>query len=453
MSAPRSTPLPTALELAARIRSGEDSAVAAVERALARIERDNPGLDAFVQVYPRRARAAARRKDAQRRKGGPLPPFHGVPVGIKDINAARAMAMRMGSRAWRWGVAPHDDAIVKSVRRAGFVILGKVSTSELALRPLVEPEIHGATRNPRAPEHTAGGSSGGSASAVAGGLIPVAPGSDGGGSIRIPAAFCGLFGFKPGRGLIPQPHARLDPNGMVASGPIARTVADGAALLDVLAARATGSADTFSRAIETAPGRLTVQLCVEAPIGPVDPEIVAAVRGLADTLRALGHAVREVGAPMASMDEFVPIYARLFADIPVLLDRKLQPITRWFRAQGRGFTHADARAAHAGLAAKIDAWVGDADLLLTPTTAIPAPRIGAFAHLDPPAMWDALTPIGVFTAGFNAGGHPAASIPVGVTAAGLPIGAQLVARRGADAHLMAVARQVEQALGGFDPFG
>lgn len=446
-------PLPTALALAAQIRDGTDTAVAAVERALARVEADNPALCAFVTVYGRRALAAARKKDRQRAKAkGPLPPFHGVPIGVKDVNAVRAMGLRLGSRSYRWVVAPHDDATVKDLRRAGFVILGKLATSELALRPLVEPEIHGATRNPRAPEHTAGGSSGGSASAVASGMIPIAPGSDGGGSIRIPSAFCGLFGFKPTRGLVSMPHGKIDPNRMVCAGPIARTVRDGAALLDVMSRRPLDGPDAFSRAIDVAVPPLTIQLCVDPPIGETDPEIATTVRGLTAHLEALGHTVREVGPPVASMDDFLPIYTRMFADIPVLLDRKLQPITRWFREQGRATTHADAAAAHARLEATVDGWMGDADLLVTPTTAVPAPKVGAFAGLAPAEMWTALTPLGVFTAGFNAGGHPAASIPIGQTRAGLPIGAQLVGRRDADPQVIAVARQLEAALGGFDPF-
>jgi amidase len=440
--------LPTALALADAIRSGADSAVAAVERALARIEAENGHLNAFVTVYPKRALAAARKKDKQRGGKGALPPFHGVPIGIKDVNAARGMGLRMGSRSYRWVVAPHDDSITRDLRRAGFVILGKLATSELALRPFVEPEIHGATRNPRAPDHSAGGSSGGSASAVASGMLPIAPGSDGGGSIRIPAAFCGLFGFKPSRGVVAMPHQKIDPNRMVCSGPIARTVRDGAALLDVMSRR-----DTFLQAVDAAPKTYRIQLCTQPPLGQVDPQIAQAVRGLATQLADQGHTVTEVDPPQASMDDFLPIYARLFADIPVLLDRKLQPLTRWFRQLGRELTHADAAAAHARLQATVDGWMGDADILLCPTTAIPAPRVGAFTQLEPQAMWDAITPIGVFTAGFNVGGHPAASIPIGETSDGLPIGAQLVGRRNADVQLMTLAAQVEDMLGGIDPLG
>lgn len=441
---------PTALELARAIRDGDDSSEAAVERALARIAALNPTLNAFVVVHPKRALRAARAKDKQQRKGAPLPPFHGVPIGIKDVNAVRGMGMRLGSRSYRWLKTPTDDAIVRLIRRAGFVILGKLSTSELGLRPLVEPEIHPPTCNPANPEYSAGGSSGGSGAAVGSGMLPIAPGSDGAGSVRIPAAYCGLFGFKPSRGLVVAPHARIDPNGMVVSGPLARTVADAAALLDVLAAQSMTAEDSFSTAQAITPESLKIRMCMQPPMGETDAEFIAPIQALADVLRGLGHTVEETDPPAASLAEFEPIYAHLFSQIPVLAKSKLQPVTRWFRTVGKTFTAADAQRAHAVLSERIAGWMGDADVLLSPTTAIPPPRVGAFAELDPAAMWQAISPIGVFTAGFNVSGQPAATIPVGHTQVGLPIGAQLVGREGADRALFALAFQVEQALGGFD---
>lgn len=450
MQSPGPTAPPTALELAHAIRDGDDSCEAAVQRAIDRIDAQNPTLNAFVVAHGNRALRAARAKDKQRRKGGPLPPFHGVPIGIKDVNAVRGMGMRLGSRSYRWLKTPTDDAIVRLIRRAGFIIMGKLSTSELGLRPLVEPEIHPPTRNPAHPDYSAGGSSGGSGAAVGSGMLPIAPGSDGAGSIRIPAAFCGLFGFKPTRNLVVAPHARMDPNGMIVSGPLARTVADGAGLLDVLTARAPTADDAFSTTRANLPKSLKIRLCLEAPLGETDAEFVGPVRALADVLRGLGHTVEEVAPPEASLAEFEPIYARMFSEIPVLLKSKLQPLTQWFRAAGKGYTPAEAKAAHASLSARISTWMGDADVLLSPTTAIPPPRVGAFAAMDPVAMWEAISPIGAFTAGFNVSGQPAMTIPVGHTQVGLPIGAQLAGREGADRDLFALAFQVEEALGGFD---
>lgn len=441
---------PTALEQAARIRSGDESSEEAVRRTLSRIEATNPRLNAFVSVFRRRALASARARDRRGRRGD-LPPFHGVPIGVKDLQAVRWSFTRMGSRSCRWLYTPMDDDMVRALRSAGFVVVGKLSTSELGLLPFVETDVHPPTRNPANDGHTAGGSSGGSAAAVASGMLPVAPGSDGGGSIRIPSAFCGLFGCKPTRGLLKGAPDFMDPNGMASLGPIARTVSDAAALFDVMLRREPASPGSFTSALETPPTRLRISLCVQPPAGDIDPEVCAGVRGIAASLRDLGHEVREVEPPAVSPSDFLPIYARLFASIPVIRDSKLQPITRWMRGKGRGYSKQDAADAHRRMAGPIERWLRDTDVLLTATTAVPAPAIGEFAGLDPEELWEAIHPIGVFTAGFNVNGNPAVSVPAGHTAAGLPIGAQLVGARQGDARLLSLARQLEVALGGFDP--
>jgi len=207
----------------------------------------------------------------------------------------------------------------------------------------------------------------------------------------------------------------------------------------------------LSAAITTAPPRLNVRVCLDSPVGKTDPEIRAGVGALAERLRELGHHVETVAPPVIDAANFVPVYSRIFADIPVLFPSMLQPVTRWFREEGKRTTHTECREAHARFAAIVDDWYGDAEILLTPTTAIPSPRVGAYDHLEPAAMWEAVGPLGAFTAGFNIGGHPALSVPVGHTSEGLPIGAQLVGRRGHDAELMALGRELEVAIGGFDP--
>ena len=197
-----------ALEQAALIASGSISSEELVVAYLDRIARVDPSVSAFTHVLRRSARADARRKDAAlrrrgrrgRRGGRPLPPFYGVPVAIKDLNFARGSFTRMGSRAYRWFYSPFDDKVVAQLRRGGFVLLGKVATSELGALPVTEPDIHLPTRNPWRLDITPGGSSGGSAAAVAARMAPIALGSDGAGSIRIPSSFCHLYGIKPSRG-------------------------------------------------------------------------------------------------------------------------------------------------------------------------------------------------------------------------------------------------------------
>lgn len=437
---------PGALEIAERIRRGELSSEQVVAKALEQVVRRNPRLQAFVSVMAANAEKAARAKDRARGRSD-LPPFHGVPIAIKDLHPVRWTFTRMGSRSYRWLFTPFDDPLVRTLRKAGFVVLGKTSTSELALMPIIEPEIHGPTRNPWNDEHTSGGSSGGSAVAVAAGMVPVAPGSDGGGSIRIPASYCGIVGLKPTRGLVPNPLGRVDRNEMTAIGPLARTVDDAAAFLDLLTGRPNSGPSSFSEAAHNEPPPLRIRMALDSPVGETDPLIGRAVRAIGELLTDLGHDVVEVDPPAVGLDEFIPIYSRLFADIPVPAESRLQPVTRWFREQGRLRTQAQARAAFEALNARVDKFVGDADVLLTPTTAIPAPKVGAFADMAPEEMFHACGPIGAFTAGFNVGGQPAVSIPAGRCSDGVPFGAQLVGRHGQDGLVLALARQIEQIRG------
>src|SRR6185503_16448337 len=226
-----------ALEQSALIAAGSISSEELVRAYLDRIEKVDPSVSAWTHVMRRSARADARRKDAaiRKRRGGKLPPFYGVPVAIKDLNFARGSFTRMGSRAYRWFYSPFDDKVVAQLRRGGFVLLGKVATSELGALPVTEPDIHLPTRNPWRLDITPGGSSGGSAAAVAAHMAPIALGSDGAGSIRIPSSFCHLYGIKPSRGRVPDPYGRPDQHMLSTCGPIARTVDDAAAMLDVMA--------------------------------------------------------------------------------------------------------------------------------------------------------------------------------------------------------------------------
>src|SRR5690349_1099750 len=227
----------TALELAARLRRREVSSVELTRATFAAIAEGDGRLGAFVELDERRALAAAAAADKRLKLGGAVPPFLGVPTAIKDHEHVRFLHTRVGSRALAWVIAPFDGKLTTRCRDAGFVIVGKTSTSELTILPFVDTDVGPPTRNPRAPDHYAGGSSGGAAAAVAAGLVPIAPGSDGAGSIRLPASFCGLVGVKPGRGTLFNEHPLVDVADIAVIGPLAKDVRDAAALMDVLDGR------------------------------------------------------------------------------------------------------------------------------------------------------------------------------------------------------------------------
>ena len=435
----------SALDQAAAIRDGAFKSAELVEMYLERIARHDGRVGAFVHVMAERARRDAAEKDRLRASGRALPPFHGVPVAVKDLHMLRAAPVRFGSRAWRHLWSPVDDLTVRALRRAGFVIVGKTATSELALLPVVETDIHPPCRNPWAPDHTSGGSSGGAAAAVAAGLIPISPGSDGGGSVRIPASVCGLVGLKPTRAAIPNPHAPVDFLGMTAIGPLALSVDDAAGLADVLCGRPPGTPGSWLAAARTPPkAGLKIALWLQCPLDvETAPSHVAAVRSVVARLEALGHGVTPIPPVPVALDEFLPIYQRLFTKTPVIFESKLQPVTAWFRTEGNRHTDAQVRAALTRLAGLADAADHGFDLLVCPTLPIQAPFIGAHGDLGPEAYFRALAPMGGFTAAWNVTGRPALTLPWGFDWDGLPIGVQFVGRAGDDPRLLALARQLE----------
>jgi amidase len=444
-------PTDSALDLAARLRRRELSSVELVRHCLEAIRRANPDLGAFVDVAERRALREAHRADLRLARGDRAP-FLGVPTGIKDHEHLRGHFTRLGSRAFRWLYAPIDGATARACRRAGFVLLGKLATSELTILPIIDDPP---ARNPHHRDHYAGGSSGGSAAAVAANLIPIAPGSDGGGSVRIPASFCGLVGWKTSRGLLPGAYdtgdllsatlrvaARpggawaFDPVGISVLGPLARTARDAAALGDVLAGGA-----RFADACDDRVPPLRVRVVAESPLVAVDPEVAAATAAVARRLEEAGHTVEEAPPLAGTIDEFLPIMARMVGQLPLLpgMARRLQPSTRWLHGVGRTVSRRACVAAGEQLGGRVLAWFGDADVLVTPTVAQLPPRIGAFAGQGGEATFRTAATLGAFTAPFNVSGQPAISIPAARSRSGLPIGVQLVGRRGADRLLLALA--------------
>jgi amidase len=445
----------SAVEQAGLVRSRAISAAELTRAYLARIERIDPQLSAFTHVLGRGALREARRKDVElaRRDAGHLPPFHGVPLAVKDLNFVRGSFTRMGSRAYRWFYSPFDDRVVAQLRRGGFVILGKASTAELGAMPVTEPAIHRATRNPWNPEISPGGSSGGSAAAVAAGLVPIAQGSDGAGSIRIPSSFCHLYGFKPSRGRVANPYGRPDQHIISTCGPIARTVGDAAAMIDVMAGLSVGTPHwaprpdrCFSEMLDRPPTGLRVRFTISSPLVVPHPDVAAALHQTAQTLSDLGHLVEEGSPPVGELEEFLPVWQFLISRAPVFRSSSLQPVTAWLREAGRRLRAETVLERQKMLEQKIVGWFGDADLWLTPTVAVPPPPIGAWRDLPPDQAFTRAAVLGAFTALFNISGQPAATVPVGLGSGGWPIGAQIAGRPLADQVVLAVSRQLEQAM-------
>jgi amidase len=445
-----------AVEQVRLLRRRELTSAALVDVYLERIATSNARLSAFVTVFESRARLAARAADraldraARRGEVDALPPLLGVPIAVKDLNFVRGSRTRMGSRAVLPLWSPVDDATVAKLRRAGSIVLGKLATSELGALPVTEPDIHPPTRNPWDPSLSAGGSSGGSGAAVAAGLVPWAQGSDGAGSIRIPAAFNGLVGIKASRGRIANAFGRDDRTLLYTCGPLARSVADAAALLDVLAGLHDGRPHwlapppcPYSQVIDRPAPRLRIKLTVDSPIGAVDPEWAEATRAVGRALAGAGHHVEEAAMASGSVDDFLPVYQRMLAEVPWVRLGLVQPATRWLIEAGRRISPALVRASFVALRDKIMAWVGDTELVLTPAVVGPPPPVGAWGGDDGEAIFRAAAVYGAFTAPFNVTGQPAIALPVGRSRAGLPIAVQLAAAVGREDLVVAVGREVE----------
>jgi amidase len=376
---------------------------------------------------------------------------------IKDLNETAVIRTTFSSRAFEDYVPAFDHSVVRRLKGAGFVVLGKTNTPELGLTAVTESELNGPCRNPWDTARTPGGSSGGAAAAVAAGLAPAAQGSDGGGSIRIPASCCGLFGIKPARGRVSSaPYGGLE--GFSTSGPIARTVLDAAALLDVLAGYETGdpywappAARPFAEEVGADAGRRRVAVTTTPPIeAPVAPECAAAAEGAARLLEELGHSVDEATPPWQDA-ELMGLFMKVWAVIPALYDRPVELFEPETRALIDAASHLNAvdyvraTARLRDISRRIIAFFDDYDLLLTPTLAQPPVPIGALEDDDPWVQFANAGRFTPFTQVANITGLPAVSLPLSWTDAGLPVGVQLVGRPAGEATLIRVSAQVEEA--------
>ncbi len=439
-----------ALTQAELVRRGDVTPLELVDLYLERIERLDPELNAFVTVDAEGARAAAR---------APRPgPFSGVPIAIKDLTETAGLRTTLSSKAFANNVPTRDAAVVRRIREAGFVILGKTNTPELGSIANTESELNGACRNPWDPTRTPGGSSGGAAAAVAAGLTPIAEASDGGGSIRIPSSCCGVFGIKPSRGRVSRAPYGYGVMGIATNGPIARTVADAVALLDVLAGYEPGDLYTapppkrpFSSEVGVDPERLRVAVTTQPPFDvPVDPACAGAARTFADLLTELGHDVEETPSPYA--DPEAPRYfGRIWAVGPAIFpapDESLEPINQMLAARAHRTSSAELAQAVVALEAftrRVLAFWADYDVVVTPTLAQPPVPVGwAFAPEDPQEQFRQQFTFTPFTAVVNVTGQPAVAIPV-TQHEGLPIGVQAIGRANDEVTLIRLAAQVEQA--------
>ncbi|WP_304451379.1 amidase [Nocardiopsis sp. YSL2] len=459
----------SAHRLATLVHSRELSPVEITEHYLERIERLDPQYGSYITVTPEKAREQARYAEKRVMGDTPdtLPPLLGVPVPVKDLDPVADVSLTFGSRVFRDAVAPFDSDMVSALRAAGAVLPGKTNTPELGSSCYTENEIARPTRNPWDTALSPGGSSGGAAAAVAAGLAPVAQGSDGGGSIRIPASACGLFGLKPTRGRISGAPAKPDLVGLSTAGPLARTVLDAALLLDAMAISRPGDyysapplppGRTFADAARREPGRMRIgRYATTGDLAvPVHPEVLAAYEEATRLLTDLGHDVEEIPEPQDTHfkgtfgRDFAVVWAAMASATPVApeRERELGPLNRWLRERARATPVPDYIAACANLQRGVRSLVAATapfDAVLSPTLAQPPVPIGHFGAEGPEREFRLMTEFTPFTSVYNVTGQPSVSVPLHWSEQGLPIGVMLSGRMGAEGTLLSLSAQLEAA--------
>jgi amidase len=455
----------SAVEQAALVRAGQLTARELVEASLRRIERRDPALNAFVHVCPERALA-----EADRIRPGDPRPLCGVPIGLKDLlSATQGLPTSEGTAAFGDWIADHDSAHVRRLREAGAIVVGKTNTPELGLRPVTENARFGATRNPWRESLSPGGSSGGSAAAVAAGMVGLADGSDMGGSIRIPASCCGLVGLKPSRGRVSiGPDFGDIGAGVPVDSVLTRTVLDTATALDSIAGYEPGEhhvapppPTSFVAAMRSRPGRVPIRVALSAPLGvPVDGEPREAARRTAEALAALGHDVSD-GAPdwdeetypsswetfgTGALQHIVRVLERLHGR--ALDPERVEPATRGWLIDSAPVPLVDYLEAAERLWAfarrLLRSWP-EGSVLVTPTLTRLPTTVGDLRSragvTDDAVRFSALVRIWGVT------GQPAISLPIHETVDGTPVGVQLVGPPGRDDLLLTLAGQLEESVG------
>lgn len=447
-------------QIAGLIRERKVSCVEVIDLHLARIDAINPVVNAFCTVLHEQARTAARKADAVLESGQKTGPLHGVPVAIKDLTATAGILTTRGSRAFAQHVPTRDAIIVERLQAAGAIVIGKTNTPEFGHQCITDNELFGPTRNPWNLKCSAGGSSGGSAAAVASGMVPIAEGTDGAGSVRVPAAICGVVGFKPGFGRIPAsigPFSTHSP--FFHHGTLARSVEDVALMFHAVAGLAPG--DPFSvpydgSASDVSPGeisRLKIGWSLDLGGFPLSIETRSAFHETLELLRNAGCVLTEVSPRLADglLRHFRVLwcarFSATFANLTSTQSALIGAPVRALALEAEKYSAADigrANIARELAWSEVENALACCDAMICPVTAIPAPAIDApipeqiDGHpIDPLLGWYLTWP-------FNLTGHPAISVPANRTAEGLPIGLQLIGRRMDEAGLLRMAAAFER---------
>jgi amidase len=458
----------TALEQWQSLQSGELGVRELTDHYLARIDRLNPELGAFYTVTPEAARQRAHFVEANVAKTAPL---WGLPFGDKDLSRRAGVLTTFGSRLFADFVPEESDELPVTMDNAGGVSLGKTATPEFGLPSYTESLVAPPARNPYLTSTGAGGSSGGAAVAVAAGMLPFAPGSDGGGSIRIPAAVCGLVGLKPSRGLVPAGSGIESLAGLPVAGPLARTVADAALLLDGMISRSSGRIDhhftlrapdgdgaPYLSAALRGEGRYQLGVLTGSPWSSaydlvLDPAAQSALDLAVAEFSAMGHGIDGVELPETPeySEAFRTIWQAGAAGIPV--DERtrhlVEPLTAWLVDRGRSLSAAQLATALAQLSAferRIIALFGPYDAIMTPTLAQEPRPVGWYDSEDGERNFAQQVIYTPFTSFVNVAGLPAITLPVSVAPSGAPMGVQLIGRPGGESTLLALGAQLERRI-------
>ncbi|HYY44823.1 MAG TPA: amidase [Actinomycetota bacterium] len=453
----------SATDLAKLVRRGDVSPVELTRAYLQRIEALDPVLNSYVTVLAEQALEAAKSAERSVIRKDTLPPFHGVPVALKDLTLTKGIRTTFSQKSYAHYVPDVDSYTAESIRQAGFIVLGKTNTPELGTVPVTESELNGDCRNPWNTDLTPGGSTGGGAAALAAGLCPIAQGSDGGGSIRIPASCCGLFGLKPSRGRISSgPLLGESVHGLATDGVITRSVRDAAGVLDILSGYKTGDPywapppeRPFAQEPGAGPGRLRIAFTTAAPTGSeVTADAVAAVEDAASLLADLGHEVTEEAPNWEGGDIvalFLAVWQTCSAPLPLPDQGVLEPFNKELADSAARTSSLDYVRAVAGLhrfARRVVRFWDRHDFLLTPATAMKAVPVGWLFEGQEEDPWTcfhkgvAFTP---FTPIANLTGQPAASLPLYWTAGQDPLGAHVIGPPGGDTLVLRLAAQIEEA--------
>lgn len=451
----------SAIELSGLLAAGDISPLEIMEAALRRIEAVNSKINAFVSLRSEQALEEAKALTERMAAGSPMGPLAGIPIGVKDMEDAAGMVTSYGSIPFQDNTADLDSVQVSRLKAAGAIVVGKTNTPEFGFTGFTKNRLHGVTRNPWNPERTPGGSSGGSAAAVAGGMVPLCTGSDAGGSVRIPASYSGCFGLKPSYGRIP-----LDPfpvGGMgrlTVMGPITRTVSDAALYLDCTVGYHPSDplslplpGFSYLECVDRIPGGMRIAYSPDLGYGRVQKEVAEQCEQASTVFAEMGHQVEKWNGVLPDTGDTwngllcMDLYAELediLAEHGEAINRTMVfslDATRQLTVQDLARMQRERRRLNDRLAALF----GRYDLLLTPTMPTEAFAAGG----PPPSVieGEAVPPLGsaAFTYPFNISGHPAASVPAGFSKSGMPVGLQIVAPHHREDLLLQAARAFEQA--------